>query len=171
MHNSIENISGITWPPEGVRRVPYAVYSDEAIFRQEQESIFRGPIWHFLGLEAQIPEPGCFVTAQVGETPVILVRDQDGAIQALVNRCSHKGTQLAFVPWGKVDQFMCVYHNWCYDLRGKLLSAAFERGVRGAGTISAIRRCSPTAAGKSTRPQKCGRRKSPPMASGCATAP
>jgi phenylpropionate dioxygenase-like ring-hydroxylating dioxygenase large terminal subunit len=136
MRNAVEERSGITWPAEGVRRVPYAVYSDEAIFKQEQRAIFRGPIWHFLGLEAQIPEPGCFVLAQVGETPIIVVRDRDGAVQALVNRCSHKGTQLAFVPWGKVDQFMCVYHNWCYDLGGKLLSAAFERGVGGKGGMA-----------------------------------
>jgi phenylpropionate dioxygenase-like ring-hydroxylating dioxygenase large terminal subunit len=135
MRNAIEQ-SAMTWPAEGVARVPYVVYSDEAIFKQEQEAIFRGPIWHFLGLEAQIPEPGCFVLAQVGETPVILVRDRDGAVRALVNRCSHKGTPLAFVPYGKVDQFMCVYHNWCYDLGGKLLSVSFERGVRGKGGMA-----------------------------------
>jgi phenylpropionate dioxygenase-like ring-hydroxylating dioxygenase large terminal subunit len=135
MRNAVEH-SAMTWPAEGVARVPYAVYSDEVIFKQEQEAIFRGPIWHFLGLEAQIPEPGCFVLAQVGETPVILVRDRDGAVRALVNRCSHKGTPLAFVPYGKVDQFMCVYHNWCYDLGGKLLSVAFERGVRGKGGMA-----------------------------------
>src|SRR5215467_5369339 len=34
MRNAVEERSGITWPAEGVRRVPYAVYSDEAIFKQ-----------------------------------------------------------------------------------------------------------------------------------------
>jgi anthranilate 1,2-dioxygenase large subunit/terephthalate 1,2-dioxygenase oxygenase component alpha subunit len=136
MHNATEQSSGLTWPAEGVRRVPYAVYSDQAIFAQEQQAIFRGPIWHFLALEAQLPEPGCFVLAQVGETSVIVVRDDEGGVQALVNRCAHKGTPLAYVPWGKVDQFMCIYHNWCYDLKGKLLSAAFERGVRGKGGMA-----------------------------------
>jgi anthranilate 1,2-dioxygenase large subunit/terephthalate 1,2-dioxygenase oxygenase component alpha subunit len=136
MHKAVEHPFTLSWPAEGVRRVPYAVYSDEAIFKQEQDAIFRGPIWHFLGLEVQIPEPGCFILAQVGETPVIVVRDRDGDVRALVNRCSHKGTPLAFVPYGKVDQFMCVYHNWCYDLGGKLLSAAFERGVRGKGGMA-----------------------------------
>ena len=88
----------VSWPAEGVRRVPFAVYSDPAVYEQEQQAIFRGPIWHFLGLEAQIPEPGCFILAQVGETPVILVRDRQGDIRAMVNRCAHKGTPLAFVP-------------------------------------------------------------------------
>src|ERR1700759_4013043 len=76
-----------TWPAQGVSRVPFAVYSDPNVFAEEQHAIFRGPIWHFLGLEAQLPEPGCFVTVQVGETPVIVVRERNGTISALVNRC------------------------------------------------------------------------------------
>jgi anthranilate 1,2-dioxygenase large subunit/terephthalate 1,2-dioxygenase oxygenase component alpha subunit len=125
-----------TWPAQGVSRVPFVVYSDPNMFAEEQHAIFRGPIWHFLGLEAQLPEPGCFVTVQVGETPVIVVRERNGTVSALVNRCAHKGTPLVFVPSGKVDQFMCVYHNWCYDLSGKMLSAAFEHGVRGKGGMA-----------------------------------
>ena len=92
----------LAWPSEGVRRIPYAVYSDPEVYEQEQRRIFRGPIWHFLGLEAQIPEPGCFITVQLGNTPVIMVRDRDGEVRAMINRCSHKGTPLAIVPFGKV---------------------------------------------------------------------
>ncbi|HEY0288631.1 MAG TPA: Rieske 2Fe-2S domain-containing protein [Pseudomonas sp.] len=106
------------------------------MFKHEQEAIFRGPIWHFLGLEIQIPDPGCYVLAQVGETPVIVVRGDDGEVSAMVNRCSHKGTPLAFVPSGKVSRFMCIYHNWCFDLKGKMTAAAFERGVRGKGGMA-----------------------------------
>ena len=40
------------WPTEGNTRVPYWVYSDSAIYAQEQERIFRGPSWSFLCLEA-----------------------------------------------------------------------------------------------------------------------
>ena len=126
----------VTWPEEGVRRIPFAVYSDPEVFKHEQEAIFRGPIWHFLGLEVQIPDPGCYVLAQVGETPVIVVRGNDGEVSAMVNRCSHKGTPLAFVPSGKVSRFMCIYHNWCFDLKGKMTAAAFERGVRGKGGMA-----------------------------------
>jgi phenylpropionate dioxygenase-like ring-hydroxylating dioxygenase large terminal subunit len=128
--------SKVHWPAEGVRRIPYVVYSDEQVYQEEQKRIFRGPIWHFLGLEAQIPDAGCFVVAQVGDTPVIVVRGQDGEVRAMVNRCSHKGTPLAITPYGKVDQFMCIYHNWCFDLSGRMLAAAFERGVRGKGGMA-----------------------------------
>src|SRR3954447_18768526 len=72
----------LTWPNEGVSRVPYAVFSDAAVYRREQERIFRGPTWHFLALEAELPEAGAFKTTQVGDTPIIVVRDGDGAINA-----------------------------------------------------------------------------------------
>ena len=41
-----------SWPEEGVTRVPYWVYQDERVYRLEQERIFRGATWNFLGLEA-----------------------------------------------------------------------------------------------------------------------
>jgi anthranilate 1,2-dioxygenase large subunit/terephthalate 1,2-dioxygenase oxygenase component alpha subunit len=121
------------WPKEGVSRVPYYVYSDREIYDREQERIFRGPAWHFLGLEQQIPEPGSYILTDVGDAPVILLRDQEGKVGAFVNRCAHKGTQILFKPEGKVRQLMCVYHNWCYDLQGRLTTIAFERGVQGKG--------------------------------------
>src|SRR5438105_4896443 len=125
------------WPAEGVARAPYAVFSDPEIYELEQSRIFRGPTWHFLGRELQVPVPGCFLQAQVGDTAVILVRDEAGEIQGLVNRCAHKGTPLVFVPEGRLQRFMCIYHNWSYDLRGELKSVAFERGVGGKGGMPA----------------------------------
>lgn len=131
---AVTDIRGrVAWPAEGAARVPYVVYSDPEVYELEQQRIFRGPLWHFLGMEAQLPESGSFITTQIGDTPIIVLRDENGEIGALVNRCAHKGTPLVFVPSGKLSQFMCIYHNWCYDLQGRLTSVAFEKGVRGKG--------------------------------------
>ena len=123
----------ISWPPEGVTRVPYAVFSDPALYRLEQERIFRGPTWHFLALEVELPEIGSFKTTRVGDTAVIVVRDETGAINALVNRCAHKGAMICFEPCGKRENFTCVYHAWTYDLQGNLKTVAFRRGINGKG--------------------------------------
>ena len=123
----------IAWPGDGVARAPYAVYSDPEVYALEQRTIFRGPTWHFLGVEAELPHPGAFILSHVGDTPVIVARDEGGEIRAMVNRCAHKGTPLVLSRSGTTDQFMCIYHNWCYDLRGRLTSVAFEKGVRGKG--------------------------------------
>lgn len=121
------------WPDDDVSRAPYRVYGDPEIHALEQERIFRGPVWHFLCLEAEIPETGDYKTVEVGETPVIVVRAPGKAVNALVNRCAHKGAQICFAARGRASEFTCVYHNWTYDLAGRLAGIAFRRGVGGEG--------------------------------------
>jgi anthranilate 1,2-dioxygenase large subunit/terephthalate 1,2-dioxygenase oxygenase component alpha subunit len=121
------------WPKEGPTRAPYRVMNDPAIYAREQERIFRGPIWHYLCLEAEIPEPGDYRTSFIGETPIIVARDGEGRINAMVNRCAHKGALLCIESCGKRKEFACVYHAWTYNLQGDLTSVAFQRGLAGAG--------------------------------------
>jgi anthranilate 1,2-dioxygenase large subunit len=123
----------ITWPQEGPTRAPYRVMHDPEIYRQEMDNIFRGPVWHYLCLEAELPNPGDYRTTFIGEIPIIVCRDEDGNINALVNRCAHKGALLCIEPHGNRKQFACVYHAWTYDLKGALTSIAFQRGLAGKG--------------------------------------
>jgi anthranilate 1,2-dioxygenase large subunit len=127
----------LEWPAEGVTRAPYRVMSDPGIYRLEQERIFRGPVWHYLCVEAELPQPGSFRTTCIGETPLIVTRNKDGAIHAFVNRCAHKGALLCLEPCGQRQAFTCVYHAWTYDLTGALRSVAFQRGINGKGGMPA----------------------------------
>src|SRR5437660_5126165 len=63
------------WPAEGLARVPYWIYQDEDIYRREQERIYYGDTWNFLGLDAELPEKGDFKTTFVGEMPVVVTRE------------------------------------------------------------------------------------------------
>jgi phenylpropionate dioxygenase-like ring-hydroxylating dioxygenase large terminal subunit len=121
------------WPVESLARVPYWVYQDEDVYRAELRRIFEGPVWNFVGLEADLAEPGAFRTTFVGEMPVIVVRDADGRINAFENRCAHRGALIALDDAGTAKRFQCVYHAWSYDLQGNLLSVAFEKGAQGRG--------------------------------------
>lgn len=121
------------WPVEGLARVPFWVYQDEDTYRAELRRIFEGPVWNYVGLEAELAEPGAFRTTFVGEMPVIVVRDADGRINAFENRCAHRGALIALDDAGTAKRFQCVYHAWSYDLRGNLLSVAFEKGAQGRG--------------------------------------
>jgi anthranilate 1,2-dioxygenase large subunit len=124
------------WPFEDVSRVPFRVYTDPAIYAREQERIFQGPTWNFLALEVEIPNGGDFKTTQVGDAPVIVVRTAEGQINAMVNRCAHKGSLICFKPRGNVKELACVYHNWVYDLAGNLTGVAVRPGVGGKGGLS-----------------------------------
>ena len=124
----------LVWPEEGVSRVPYRVYADDGIHRREQERIFRGPAWHFLGLADEVAEPGDYKTVNIGDTSVILVRGEDGSLAAMVNRCVHRGNLVCIKQRGNDGaRLTCVYHNWTYDLQGNLASVAFAKGVDGRG--------------------------------------
>jgi anthranilate 1,2-dioxygenase large subunit len=123
----------LVWPPGGVTRVPFRVFSDPEIYAAEQKRLFRGPIWNFLCLEIEIPSTGDWRLASVGETPVVVTRDEHGAIHALVNRCAHKGALVCLQERGNARALACVYHSWSYDLAGRLQSVAFRHGVRGKG--------------------------------------
>lgn len=115
----------VTWPAEGYTRVPLNVFSDPGDYAWEQDLIFRRPTWSFLGLECDVPVAGNYVTTMVGGTPVIVVRRADGGINALVNRCVHKGSLICYEPKGRRDRrhnFVCPYHNWIYDFDGNLTS-------------------------------------------------
>ncbi len=126
-----------TWPPEGPSRAPYWVFEDPSIYAREQRDVFRGRNWHFVGLEAEIPEPGSFKSTHIGDMPVIICRDESGTVRALVNRCAHRGNLVCSKSHGKTEEFYCVYHAWIFSLQGDLKSAAFRRGIRGEGGLPA----------------------------------
>ncbi|HVC53978.1 MAG TPA: Rieske 2Fe-2S domain-containing protein [Stellaceae bacterium] len=121
------------WPALDYSRVPYRLYHDPEIYEREQQRIFRGPTWSLLGLEVEIPNPGDFRTTCVGETPVIVNRDDNGEIHAFVNRCAHRGALVRRELYGNAKSHNCIYHQWCYGLDGGLTAIPFRRGIRGKG--------------------------------------
>jgi anthranilate 1,2-dioxygenase large subunit len=125
------------WPADGVVRAPFRLFSDPDIYQLEQERIFRGAVWNFLCLEVEIPNPGDYRTTTVGEIPVVVTRDRDGAIHAMVNRCAHKGALVCLKKKDNVASLNCVYHAWNYGLDGRLKGVAFRNGVRGHGGMPA----------------------------------
>ncbi len=129
--------AGFHWPPEGVTRVPYQVFVDPAIYAREQEKIFRGPAWNYVGLEAELPTPGDYKATFVGDTPVVVSRDKDGSLHAFVNRCAHRGALVCREMRGNRASHVCVYHQWSYDLRGNLIGVPFRRGIEGKGGYAA----------------------------------
>jgi anthranilate 1,2-dioxygenase large subunit len=120
--------------PAGLTRVPYWVFQDEAIYRAEQEKIFRGPNWHYLGLTVELPKPGDFKTTKVGDASVVVARGADDAIHAFENRCAHRGALICLDKHGhREGDFACAYHGWTYDKKGNLTGVAFKNGIKGKG--------------------------------------
>jgi anthranilate 1,2-dioxygenase large subunit len=130
---SLNASPGVNWPSNGISEVPFRIYTDQAQYDREQERLFKGETWNYLCLEIELANPGDYVTTTVGEVAVLVVRGKDGAVNAFVNRCVHRGNLLCLERQGNVKEFSCIYHGWVYDLSGALTGVAFEHGVQRKG--------------------------------------
>ena len=110
-----------------VRRRPgyaleQAFYTDPDIFRADMEMIFYRD-WLFAGVACELPKTGNFITHQIGDYGVIIVRGGDGQIRAFHNSCRHRGSILCKAAKGSAPKLVCPYHQWTYELDGRLLWA------------------------------------------------
>ncbi len=123
------------WPDAGSSRVPYRVYADQDLHVEEMRRFFYRDHWCYVGLAAEIPNPGDFKQSWVGERSVILARDLDGEITVVENHCAHRGARFCQTSHGNVKELVCPYHQWLYDLKGNLRSVPFRRGVKREGRV------------------------------------
>jgi len=108
-------------------RVHMAVYTDRDVFDLEMRRIFYST-WVYLGHASEIAHAGDYKTTVLGRVPVILSRDEDGGINALVNRCAHRGTTVCQRELGNGSYFRCEYHGWVYNNKGELTGVSLRRG-------------------------------------------
>lgn len=97
-----------------------AFYSSPAILDLDIAAIFCQH-WIYVAVEPDIAEPGDYITVNVGSNSIIIVRDDDMNIKAFHNVCRHRGSQLCDDAKGSVGNLVCPYHQWTYDLTGKLI--------------------------------------------------
>jgi phenylpropionate dioxygenase-like ring-hydroxylating dioxygenase large terminal subunit len=102
-------------------RVHRSLYTDPTIFAEEMVKIFGGT-WVYLGHESEIAKPNDFVARSLGLRPIIITRDRDGKINALMNRCMHRGATVCRQREGSARYFTCGYHGWTYSNSGKCVS-------------------------------------------------
>jgi anthranilate 1,2-dioxygenase large subunit len=122
-----------TWPDNDFTRIPDWVYTDLGIYQREVERIFHGRTWNYVGLAAEIPCSGDFIRSNVGPTPVVVSRTEDGGIAVFENRCTHRAAEFCRELTGNLKAFVCPYHQWTYDLHGNLQAVPFRRGIKGRG--------------------------------------
>ena len=109
---------------------PGRYYASTEIYALEKERIFMED-WLAIGRVEELAAPGDFRTYRIAGEPIIVARNRDGAINAFMNRCAHRGVAVA-QGTGNARGFTCPYHGWGYDLDGRLAGApdmpeSFER--------------------------------------------
>src|SRR6516165_3104607 len=125
-------------PLECAETLASRYYTDPAILIQEKKRIFRRT-WQLVGTLSQlcgeangvkrtIADPGAYFTVDVIGEPVVVVRDQAGALRAFSNVCRHRAGPIAQGA-GCRNVFQCGYHGWTYTLDGKLIGTPEVDGV------------------------------------------
>ena len=51
------------WPADALTRIPFWIYQSPGIYAQEQQRVYEGPVWSYLCLAAEVPEPGDYRTS------------------------------------------------------------------------------------------------------------
>lgn len=105
-------------PEQGIYRVARDIFTEPEIFELEMEHIFE-KTWVYACHESQVARPHDFFTVTIGRQPMIITRDGDGQLHALVNACRHRGATLVRVTKGNQRFFTCPFHAWCYRSDGR----------------------------------------------------
>jgi len=106
--------------------VTYGVeaYVSEQYARAERDQLWR-KVWQQVGRVEEVPEVGSFLTYDILDDSILIVRTAPDRFKAFYNVCSHRGRRLVDTPpgakraCGKRDNFVCGFHAWRYNLEGK----------------------------------------------------
>ncbi len=101
--------------------LPVSAYTSQEWFDLEMKHIF-SKTWQFAGFVEDVAEPGDYISVQAGLNNIFIVKGRDQRLRAFHNMCRHRGTQLLRAVGKTQKAITCPYHDWTYDLEGKLIS-------------------------------------------------
>lgn len=113
--NSETDTGRIPLPPE--------FYSSKDVLKMEVEKIFRKE-WLCAGHVSELEKPGDYLTFDLIEHPILVVRDRSNELRAFSNVCRHRSARLVDGS-GNTRLLVCPYHAWTYELSGELRGAPF----------------------------------------------
>lgn len=92
-------------------------YVSEEYTRLENEKLWP-KVWQIACREEEIQEVGDFVTYDLFDESIIVVRSAPDRISAFYNVCKHRGRRLT-AGCGKARHFYCRFHGWRWNINGE----------------------------------------------------
>ena len=115
-------------PEQGIFRARRDMFTDPELFELEMKYIFEGN-WIYLAHEGQLPNANDYLTTWIGRQPVILSRDPQGELHAVLNACAHRGAMVCRRKKDNRSTWTCPFHGWTYNNTGKLLKVKEAKGA------------------------------------------
>ncbi len=116
-------------PLEEACTIPAAWYFDPRILDLEQRTAFAST-WQYACRVDQVRDPGEFVSFELADEPIVVVRGNDGVLRGFFNVCRHHAAAVVTEPSGCAKRLRCPYHGWTYTLEGTLKAAPAFEGVQ-----------------------------------------
>ncbi|EEE04079.1 Rieske 2Fe-2S domain-containing protein [Burkholderia multivorans] len=110
----------------GLYRCRRDIFTNDALFELEMKHIFERN-WVYLAHESQIADNNDYYTTWIGRQPIVITRDKNGELHAVINACAHKGAMLCRRKHGNKGSFTCPFHGWTFSNSGKLLKVKDEK--------------------------------------------
>lgn len=73
--------------------------------------------WQIACREEELPEVGSYVTYEILDESVIMMRTSQNEIKAYNNACLHRGRRLTAGD-GRADKLECPFHGWTWNIEG-----------------------------------------------------
>jgi phenylpropionate dioxygenase-like ring-hydroxylating dioxygenase large terminal subunit len=113
------DLSQVIQPEDSAPTLPPGVYADAGVFSAEAEFIFQTG-WIGIGRSDRWMHPGNYTALELAGIPTVVIRGEDGVLQAFSKTCSHRSSQI-LVGEGSCRHIRCPFHFWTYGLDGHLM--------------------------------------------------
>jgi nitrite reductase/ring-hydroxylating ferredoxin subunit len=118
-------VRAAAWPVRDDGTIPKERYLERGFLDLELDRMW-ARVWQVAGREEELPEPGDYLEYTIGDESILVVRNRDGTLRAMLNSCLHRGTRLGegcghFDACDDGGDIRCPYHAWRYALDGRLV--------------------------------------------------
>ena len=108
--------------------IPASWYVDRDLYELELKTVF-SKSWQFAARLDQLRETGSYVTSEIANEPIVVVRGNNDQLYGHFNVCRHHAAAVMTEPEGVASQLRCPYHGWTYSLAGELKGTPDFSGV------------------------------------------
>jgi phenylpropionate dioxygenase-like ring-hydroxylating dioxygenase large terminal subunit len=130
VNEAVEELkANVAVPFNCAHAMPKSVYTSEEFATEEIEHIFSKE-WFCVGRATALANPGDYVTLELANQPIMVIRDRDGVLRAQSNVCLHR-MSILLKGSGNTKGIVCPYHGWSYNTDGCLRAAPAMKGNDG----------------------------------------
>ncbi|QQD17275.1 aromatic ring-hydroxylating dioxygenase subunit alpha [Spongiibacter nanhainus] len=94
-------------------------------YAEKEKDLLWPKVWNMAARLEDIPEVGDFITYNIADDSIVIIRIAEDELRAYHNVCPHRGRQLVNTPddvncvKGRKKNFVCGFHGWTYNLEGE----------------------------------------------------